>query len=134
MAKTSAPSHIKLTLRLPEELYDAYGARALKRGREPEHEIAAHLAATKDYNGSQPIYLTDDDRNTLSVLAGRTIRTPQDLISWAHSISSIKVAGTEVELSETLLIRLRSRAFGKPMPEHIRKTVTECLEEFVGMR
>lgn len=136
MAKTATATttYQKVVLKITEALYDKFSLRALNFGTSPEAQMTARLEACADHTASMGIYLNDGHRNTLSQLAGRAIQSPQDLINWAHSVSSIKVAGTEVELNNQLLIRLQSRAFGKPMPEHMRQIVTECLEQFCGMR
>lgn len=119
---------------LDEPTYDAYAERATKRGKSIEAEIVERLTLCQGHTAIQALYLADDDLNALSQIAGKTIRTPADLLSWARSISSMTVAGTKVDLSERLLKRLETRCFGKTMPEMLSQTVTECLEERVGLR
>ena len=134
MAKTATSTTLKISIRLPEELADVFAARALKRGRETETEIAAHLSQTRDFNASQPIYIGDEGRSALSVLAGRALTSEASIISWAQNVSTIRVAGVEVPLSEQLLKRLSTRTFGKTLEDYIRQSVTESLESLVGMR
>ena len=135
MAKTLNVPTVKITaLRLDESTYDVFSERAIKRGRDVESEIASHLAATRTYNATMPVYLDDSARNALSQIAGKLLRTPDDIINWAKQISSLDVTGVKVELSERLLTRLSTRCFGKTLEEMIRQTVTESLEEKVGLR
>jgi hypothetical protein len=132
--QTSSSPTIKLTLRLPESIYDAYAERAAKLGKEPEDVIRERLTLCVTYNDTSPIYLTSAERNFISQIAGKLIRTPEDLIAWARAVSTLSVAGIGVELSEQLLGRLRSRTFKRPWDEYLRSTVTECLEQHVGLR
>lgn len=130
----TAKSSTRVTFPLDEELYDHLAERAAKRGHKVEHEIAERLALTRNYTALTPIYLDDDVRGQLSQIAGRTIRTPEELLSWARSVSSLTVQGTRIDLSEQLLKRLETRRFGLSLPELLSKLVPEQLEEYVGLR
>jgi hypothetical protein len=125
---------VRTTLSIPEPLFDTFSERAIKKGRTAEEEIVQHLDATQSHTGTTPLFLGDDERNELSQIAGRTLRTPRELIEWAKRLSSINVGGTSIALDERLLTRLDTRRFGKTMPDMITKTVTEALEERVGLR
>ncbi len=132
-ATASVPT-VKVTLRIPEATYDAYAERAAKLGREPETEINARLASCIDHTGSGAIYIDNDTRNQLTQVAGRLIQTPADLTNWAKRVASLQVGGVTIELTEQLATRLRSRTFGHTWDEYITRTVTEALEQSVGMR
>ena len=135
MAKATASSSTeKHTLRIPEQTVAAFEARAGRHNRSVDVEMVEHLNTTSGQSSLQPIYLSDTDRDQLSQISGRSIRTAADLLAWARHISSIDVAGTTVTLPEQLLTRLDSRRFGKTMPEYIRNTVVEQLEQTVGLR
>jgi hypothetical protein len=134
MAKTIDAPTIVFKLRLPEPLYDKLSLRATKFGRTVEEEIALRLRDTQDYTSIQPIYLTDEDRAALTQIAGKMIRTAADLMTWASQLTTLHVEGVDVPLTQTLVTRLKSRQFGVTWPEHVRRTVTECLEQFCGMR
>lgn len=131
---TKSETTIKLKLVLPESLYDLYAERAAKLNISTESAIVARLTACREHNAVSGIYINDDQRNQLSMIAGRTIKNADDLLSWARNVSSLNVAGVTVELSERLLTRLDSRRFGLPREDHLRKVVTEELEGYVGMR
>jgi len=134
MPKAPTSTSMKVTLRLPEELYDVYAERAAKTGRQPETEMLDRLSICRTHNATSPIYLDDDARNALSQLAGKTMRTAEDVLLWARYIASLKVNGTEITLDERLLKRLSTRTFGKTLPDFLRQAVTEQLEDLVGLR
>lgn len=133
-AKQQNATSVRVSLSLGESLYDHYFERATKRGKRVEDEIVERLASCQDFTATQALYLGDDALNALSQVAGKTIRTTDDLLNWARSVSSMNVGGTQIDLSELLLKRLDSRRFGLTMPELLTRTVTECLEERVGLR
>jgi hypothetical protein len=133
MQKPSTTS-VRVTFSRGESLYDHYFERATKRGKRVEDEIVERLASCQQHTSTQALYIADDDLNVLSQIAGKTIRTVDDLLTWARSVSSMNVSGTQIDLSERLLKRLDTRRFGLTMPEMLNKTVTECLEERVGLR
>lgn len=135
MAKTANVPTVRIpALRLEESVYDTYAERATKRGRTVEDEIAKHLTSTANYNATTPIYLSDDDRNALTQLAGVMIQTPADLFAWAKRLAALKIGEVQIELSERLATRLDTRKFGADWTGYLTRTVTECLEEKVGMR
>ncbi len=125
---------VKIQLRVCEDLYDAYAERAAKSGVEPEAEMLSTLARCREHNASQAIYLNDAQRNELAQLAGRVIKTPADLLAWARQQVELTVDGVSVPLSTQLAARLDSRRFGATREEHLRRAVTEQLEQLVGLR
>src|SRR5258708_40295137 len=112
---TGNATRVKHALVLPELLADLYAERALKTGHTTEGEMAAQLAKCAAYTASNPIYITDEQRNMLSQIAGRLIATPDDLLTWAHNISTMKVQGVEVTLDQRLLSRIEGRRFGQSL-------------------
>src|SRR5512146_602905 len=114
MAKStsSTSTAIELKIRVPESTYDPYAERAAKFGRSVEDEIAIRLKECRWYTSANPVYVTDDGRQTLSRLAGRTIKDESSLLDWAHGLAQINVAGITITLDEPLLTRLESRTFG----------------------
>lgn len=134
MAKAATVPTVKISLRLPENLYDQFMDRAVSHNRDVETELTNHLAATVRHTSTQPIYLDDDDRRVLSELAGYRITNAFELIKWARAMVSMKVAGVDISLDQRLLSRIESRRFGKPLPEHLKQCVLEQLESLVGLR
>ncbi len=124
----------KVTLTVPEALADAYNERAAKLGHTLEAEMVSRLVRCMDYTAGSPIYITDEQRNMLSQIAGRLIATPQDLLTWAHNISTMKVQGVEVTLDQRLLSRIEGRRFGQSLASTIKRETVEGLERSVGLR
>lgn len=135
MAKTLANvPQVKLSLRLPEDIYDIYAERAAKSGRTVEAEIADRLSTCRNHTSVSPVYFDDSARNELSQLAGTLMRTPEDVLRFVRHLVSLKVAGIEVPLSAQLITRLTARSFGRTWEETIRYVVVDELEKHVGMR
>ncbi len=125
---------VKHTLTLPEPLADLYAERALKTGHTTEGEMVSQLARCATYTSGSPIYITDEQRNMLSQIAGRLIATPDDLLTRAHNISTMKVQGVEVTLDQRLLSRIEGRRFGQSLASTIKRETVEGLERSVGLR
>ena len=136
MAKqlTASVPTTKLTLRIPEPLYDQYAERAAKFGREVEDELLLRLRDCREHNAISPIYLDDAARQELTQITGKLVRNSEDLLTWARQVTALKVEQVEIPLGQTLTTRLESRRFGAPWPEHVRNTVIRCLETEVGLR
>ncbi len=116
---------VRFSLVLPEEIYNQYPS---------EEEMAARLKACVTYNAKSPLYFTDQQRNELSQILGRLIKTPAELISILKQKHEIKVGSVKVPLDDQLVARLETRCFGLSLEDLIKKQVVECLEQFVGMR
>jgi hypothetical protein len=134
MAKQQAPARVTTRVTLPEPLYDHYAERAVKCGRTVEEELGLRLERAKYHVADSPIYFDDAQRRELSELSGKLLRSPEDVINWLKPLVSLSIGHVSVPLDDRLLKRLASRQFGHSWEEHIRHTVTEALESFVGMR
>ena len=134
MGKTATASILKLAVRIPESLSDIYAERAAKFGRSVEDEIAIRLRDCAGHTAAQPLYFSDDQRSALSVILGRTIKDTVEALHEIRQALTVKVAGTEVQLSPQLLKRLESRRFGSTLPELLQRVINQTLEEYVGMR
>jgi len=133
-SKQSPFTSHRMMLELPIDLYDLYAERGAKFGRSAEAEMIIQLTRCQDYNAANPIYINDQQRNELSQLAGRLIATPDDLLTWAHNISTMKVQGVEVTLDQRLLSRIEGRRFGQSLASTIKRETLEGLERSVGLR
>lgn len=125
---------VKFTLSIPEHLYDSYAERAAKHGRTAEDEIALRLKSCLLHVDTTPIYFNDAQRNELSQIAGRLLKTADDVIGWSRRLASLKVDNVSIPLSDNLLQRLHSRTFGTDWPVYINHKVNELLEQEVGLR
>jgi len=131
---TATSTKVKREITLPEDLYDRYAERAAKAGVGVESEIVKRLTRCVDHTAVTPLYLTDEQRNRLNIVAGKLIESPEDLINWALRLSRLKVQGVEITLDERVLSRIDGRRFGATLADTIRKFVIEGLQEKVGMR
>ncbi len=133
---TKSPNEtaVRFPMSLAEGTYDAYAERAAKSGHSAEEEMRRTLNRWKDHNDASPVYLNDSQRRELSILSGRLIANADDVLAWAKQLGSLRVASVDVPLSVQLTTRLESRRFGLSWADHIRKLVTESLEQFVGLR
>lgn len=134
MPPAKPDASVKIPIRIPESLLSAYEDQAVKQKRSVEDLLVERLRQTVGYCDSQPIYLTDAERNELSQIASKRITNATELLSWARSLTSINVGGVAVPLSEQLTKRLETRRFGKSWPELMKTMVTDGLETAVGMR
>jgi hypothetical protein len=125
---------IKIPLRVPESLLAQYEARATLQKKDVADLLVERLRQCVMHIDSQPIYLSDSERDVLSQLASKRIANATELIAWARSLTSINVGGVSVPLSEQLQKRLETRKFGKSWPELMKSMVTDGLETAVGMR
>ena len=116
---------VRFSLVLPESIYNQYPS---------EDEMVKRLTQCVKMNSQNPMYLTDQDRNALNQVMGRMIRTAAELLAILKQKHEIKVGSVKVPLEDNLIARLETRRFGLSLEELIKKQVTECLEQFVGLR
>ena len=119
---------------VPVEVYDVYAERSIKAGRAVDDEMERTLSRCRWHNSNSPIYLNDDDRNTLSQLSGTAVRTPEDVVKLVGDLVTIRVHGVDVPLHHQLLKRMDSRRYGSTLDDLVRRVVVESLEQFVGLR
>lgn len=128
-------SQVKVTFRLPEDLYDVYAERAAKTANSPESEIIKTLSRCRSHNAASPLYLDDAARNALSQITGKLMASSDSLVGWARETVSIKVQGAQIQIHPQTLKRLQSRCFGGiTMTELLQQIVPELLETYVGLR
>ena len=128
-------AQVKVSFRLPEDLYDHYAERATKIAGEPESEMIKTLARCRTHNAASPIYVGDSARNKLSQLTGRLLRDEDALVAEVEKLVTTRVDGTNVTLSSLLLARLDSRCFGGiTRADLLRQLVPELLEQWAGLR
>lgn len=131
--KTS--DQVKISFRLPEDLYDIYAERAAKTGSEPEAEMIKTLSRCRSHNAASPIYMDDSQRNAMSQITGKLVRDGDEIIRWAKQVTTIRVDGTDVQLHSGLIGRLDSRRFGNiTRAQLLQQIIPELLEQYVGLR
>lgn len=132
-AKPAQQVQQKITIKMSEQLVDSYEERAIKLGKSVEAEIVDRLVRCQSHTSQTGLYLTDDQRSRLSVLFGKLVQTPEDLIKQVEQAAIIKVAGCEISLDAQLLTRLEGRRFGRSLDECIRQQVVEGLQRYTGL-
>jgi hypothetical protein len=134
MSKSASVPICTVKLHIAEPLHDHYSERAMKHGRDVEDEMVQSLRMCRDHVDTQPIYLNDQQRQELSAISGRLLKTPEDVLAWARQLTALHVGGVDISLGQQLITRLESRRFGKTWKEFMQALVPEKLEEHVGLR
>jgi hypothetical protein len=98
MSATTDSSTI-LRLALPSDLLTHFEAQAFLADQPVEELIVAHLQRTRDYTSSAPIYLDDAAAKLIRRHLGARINTPEKLVDMIVRLSSMKVAGTKIDVS-----------------------------------
>lgn len=127
-------ANVRVSLSVPEGVYDQYAERAAKRGVDVLDEILTHLTRTRNWTDSTPIYLDNSARQTLSKIADKTLHNQQDVLDWARQSSSLTINGVKVELSSPLRAKIDAQRYRTPFKEFLPAKVTELLEHWLNLR
>ena len=126
---------IRVTLALPEAVYDQYAERATKFGKTVEQELTERLLRLKDHTSITPICFNDDDRAKLTHIMGRSITKPGELLGRLGNLVTLTVGEIKVNIPERVQVRLKSRIFrGETLAGKVAKIVVEALEQECGLR
>ncbi len=131
---TETKTRVRVTLSLPEEIYDEYAERATKYGRKPEQEIELRLTRCRNHNDTTPLYFNDQQRGELQTLLGKTPESAEHALGMIKRLSTIRVDGVDIVLAERLRERLSTRLFRDTMENVVKREVIRGLEGFVGWR
>jgi hypothetical protein len=121
---------LSIKLNIPDEILHKY--EALEGSL--EKNLSSRLVAAADYTSTKPLYINDKLRQRLERLFGRNFSTPEDLVHQMEKYITARIGDVDVQLSPTLLTRLKTRCFGKPFEQFLTDRVVVSLEEYVGMR
>lgn len=135
VAQPVAPTPVKVrtTLVLSEQLYDLYAEQGTARGRTAEEEMSHRLESASLHTAEQPIYLSDKARIQLESIAGRMLRTEQDILTLIEQSKALQVGDVSVSLDDQLQKRIATRLFGQPYEDVVRREVLRGLRIFTGM-
>ena len=125
---------VRVSLNLPEHLYDQYAERAAKRGVTVEEELLQQANRTRNWYDSTPIYVDNATRQALSKLADRLLASQEDLLTWARASATLTINGVKVELPSTLRAKIDVQRYRMPFKDFIAEKVIESLERWVGLR
>lgn len=134
MPTATASRNAVLRLALPEKILDAYQAEADQYDVPVDDLIAHRLTTCVDHTAQKPLYFDDTDRQAVEKLLGRNFRSAKEVVALIRNLVSVKLAGIDVNLSPTLLVRLQTRCFKPPFDQWVAQLVAEQLEQFCGMR
>ena len=127
-------SKVKFSLTLPETLYNHYASQGEASGRSPEDEIVERLRRCKEYTAAKPLYFNDDERAQLEQAIGHTARSAGHVVNGLRTLTTITVAGVDIELPSQLQQRIHSRTFrGETFQQVIEREVLRGLHQFCGL-
>jgi hypothetical protein len=134
IASVRSTTSVRVSLALPEGVYDQYAERAAKRGVDVMDELLTHLTRTRNWTDSTPIYLDNSARNALSKIADKTLHSQQDVLDWARQSSTLTINGVKVELSSPLRAKIDVQRYKTPFKEFLPSKVIELLEQWLNLR
>lgn len=120
---------LSIKLNIPDEILKQYEERG-----NLEKVLSQQLASTIAFTSEKPIYVNDTQRKRLERLFGRNFKDADDLVHLMEKYVTARIGEVDVTLSPALLIRLKTRCFGKPFEQFLAERAVVGLEEYVGMR
>lgn len=107
-----------ISISIPDDLYEVFVAQ---NPQNPHKAIVKHLDKFKEYKFSdRAIVLSGKDLEEVQRAAGKTVETPQEVVSLVRDALSIDIEGMKVPLTEGQRTRLRQMAsfFDQPVEEY----------------
>jgi hypothetical protein len=136
--KHNMETKLRTTLDLPDYLVDEYESQ---RGDTPlEDFLITRLTECVDHYGDRPLFFSDSQVKELESLTGGFIcTTSQKALDRLRSCQTIRIVSpdeepVDIQLSSSLLTRLKSRCFGRTFPEAITEETIIGLEQYAQMR
>ena len=124
-----------LRLSLPDSLITTYEKEAERSGKPLDEFVAQHLRKTKALLAqNKPLILTDSDRQRIEAALAKGFNDGSQLADACSKLTSINVNGLDVNVSEQVIERLRTRCYGMTFDEFVQATVQRLLEVEVGVR
>lgn len=120
---------LSVKLNIPEDILKQYEERGIL-----EKVLSNQLAACVAFTADKPIYINDTQRKRLERLFGRNFKDADELVHQMEKYVTARIGEVDVKLSPALLIRLKTRCFGKPFEQFLAERATIGLEEYAGMR
>lgn len=120
---------LSIKLDIPDAILKKYEVRGSL-----EKVLAETLVECVDFTAKKPIYINDTQRKRLDRLFGKNFSTADELIHMMERYVTARIGDVDVQLSPQLLVRLKTRCFGKPFEQFLAERTVQGLEEFVAMR
>lgn len=120
---------LSIKLNIPDEILKQYEERGSL-----EKVLSSQLISCVDFTSDKPIYVNDTLRKRLERLFGRNFKDAGELVQQMEKYVTARIGDVDVTLSPALLIRLKTRCFGKPFEQFLAERAIVGLEEYAGMR
>ena len=120
---------LSIKLSIPDDILKQYEDRGSL-----EKVLSAQLVSCVSFTADKPVYVNDTQRKRLERLFGRNFKDADDLVHLMEKYVTARIGDVDVTLSPALLIRLKTRCFGKPFEQFLAERAVVGLEEYVGMR
>lgn len=118
---------------LPEHIYDAYAAIAVRTNIEIEDILQQQLLRCRDIIGSG-IYFNESQKKRLSNVVGHTVADAEGALQRLETSTVIDVSGFKFELDPRLVQRLKTRVFrGESYEDVMYREIVRALMTFAGM-
>ena len=130
-------TRVRITIAVPEALYDKYAAQGKAEGVTAEKEIADRLTRTADFTDTRGLWFNSKQRNELErITGGHLIENAEQALSRIRTTAQVKVGEVTVQLDERLTQRVHSRAkaFRKTPEKWLAEETRKGLEVATGMR
>ena len=122
-------------LSLPESLITTYEKEAERVGKPLDEFIAQHLRKTRALLAQEkPLIVTDADRRRIETALAKGFNDGSQLADACSKLTAINVNGLDVNVSEQVIERLKTRCYGMTFDEFVQATVQRLLETEVGIR
>lgn len=122
-----------ISLSVPDELYEVF---VKQNPQNPHKAIVKHLEKFKEFKFSdRAIVLSGSELEEVQRAAGKTIETPQELLTVVRDALSLDVDGMKVTLTEGQRARIKHTAtfFGQKPEEFGATKVREALAAQFGV-
>lgn len=124
---------VRVTVELPEAIYDQYAEVAIKGNREVEDIMQQRLVRCKDISGSG-IYFNETEKKRLGNVLGHTVADAEGALQRLETSTVIDVSGFQFELDPRLIQRLKTRVYrGEIYQDVMYREIVRGLMTFAGM-
>ena len=120
---------LSIKLDIPDEVLKKYEVRGSM-----EKVMSKTLTDCVDFTAVKPIYINDTQRKRLDRLFGKNFKDADEIIHIMERYVTARIGEVEVQLPPQLLVRLKTRCFGKPFEQFLAERAIEGLESYAGMR
>lgn len=132
---TAVVESLRVKLDMPENIVAGYEQMARSMGLTLERLLAKKLTETIGQTSQRPIYISDAERIELEKMLGHNLGSAKALVGEVGKLARVRIAGVDIALTETLLMRLRSRCPRmEPFEAYLERNMVALLEQFTQMR